>query len=131
MLNPFRKSHDEMVMWLDEYESIKVIHHSEKFGCYSHSDSGVLWEVLVVSHHPAKCGGHRQCDSGDMTLLVNEGQDSTCPCIDWLWRFILKTDGVSQLKTKNFRSRHNNFLKHLKKESWFSQRMPTRTTVES
>ena len=77
MLNPFRKSHDEMVMWLDEYESINVIHHPEKFGCYSHSD-----------HQSAKCGGHRQCDSGDMTLLVNEGQDSTCPCIDWLWRFI-------------------------------------------
>ena len=31
----------------------------------------------MVSHHPAKFGGHKHCGSGDMMLLVIEGQDST------------------------------------------------------
>lgn len=30
----------------------------------------------MVSHHPVKFGGHRHCDSGDMTVLVTEGQDA-------------------------------------------------------
>ena len=28
----------------------------------------------MVSHHPANFGGHRHCGSGDMILIVVEGQ---------------------------------------------------------
>ena len=49
----------------------------------------------MVSHHPAEFGSHKHCDSRGMTLLVNEGKDSTCPCLDWLLLFISKVDGMS------------------------------------
>ena len=35
------------------------------------------WEPLIVNHHLAKFGGHRQCGSRDIMLLVADKQDST------------------------------------------------------
>ena len=32
---------------------------------------------MKVSYHPAKFGGHRHCDKGDITLVVEE-KNSTC-----------------------------------------------------
>ena len=35
-------------------------------------------ESLIVSHQSVKFDGHRQYGSGDIMILVVEGQDSTC-----------------------------------------------------
>ena len=45
----------------------------------------------MVNHHPAKFGGHRQCGSGDIILLVVEEHVSTCFCLNpLLWFICLK-----------------------------------------
>ena len=37
----------------------------------------------MVSHHQTKSGGHRYCDCGKIMFLVVEGQDSTCPRLNY------------------------------------------------
>ena len=32
----------------------------------------------MVIQHPANFGGHRHCDSGEVMLVEDEEQDSTC-----------------------------------------------------
>ena len=44
----------------------------------------------MVSHHPAKVGSHRHCGSGDMVLVVVDGQGSTYPRLDPPLLFISK-----------------------------------------
>ena len=35
------------------------------------------WDPLIVIHYPTKIDGHRHCGTGDMMLLLAEGQDLT------------------------------------------------------
>ena len=37
----------------------------------------------MVSHHQTKSGGRRYCDCGKIMFLVVEGQDSTCPRLNY------------------------------------------------
>ena len=48
----------------------------------------------MVSHHPKKFGSHRQCGSGETTLLVVKGQDSTYPRFNPPRLFISKGHGL-------------------------------------
>ena len=108
------KSRDQGIMWLYEWESLKVSHHSPKFGEHRHygskdicnlscdfakpHDQWVMWhyglDPLMVSLHPAKF-----CDMGDIKFLVVEEQDSTwllnCASTIHLWSTWHKPHGMS------------------------------------
>lgn len=57
--------------------------------------------VSKKSYHLASFGDHRHCGSGDLMLLVVEGEDSTCPRTTLL--FIFKAHGMLCSHTRNFR----------------------------
>ena len=44
----------------------------------------------MVSYHSAKFGSPKNCENGDMMILVVEGQDFTCPRLNPLLLFISK-----------------------------------------
>ena len=58
----------------------------------------------MVSHHTVKFGGHRQCGSGVVMLVVVEEQDSTCCRLDQLLLFTYRGHGMPCSYTRNFRT---------------------------
>ena len=55
----------------------------------------------MVIHYPTKFDGHKICDSGDMILLVAEGQDFTCSHLILSLLFISKAHGMLCSHTQN------------------------------
>ena len=58
----------------------------------------------MVSQYLAKCDNHRHCCSEDMTILVVEGQDSTCLCFNRNYCLFLKYM-TWHAHTQNFRTK--------------------------
>ena len=137
------RPHDETIMWLYGYKSIKTMYHPAKFSGHSLSGSGVtkilvfrvikgscdfmVW-TLMVSHHPAKFGGHRHYGNGDMFSvgICLEGQNSGWPCLDPSLLFILRHAYTHKISG----GRHNNLLVCPMKDSRSWSHMSTRTTEQ-
>ena len=54
----------------------------------------------MVRNYSSTFGGERHCGSGDMVLVVIEGQDFSCPCLDWSLVFIFKAHSMPCSHTK-------------------------------
>ena len=83
----------------------------------------------MISHHPAKFGGHRHYGSGDMMLVVVEGQDSTCSRLDLplLFIFLRHMECHAHIHENSGRG-HNNLPVCPMKDSRSWSHMSTRTT---
>ena len=54
----------------------------------------------MVSHQPVKFGYHRHCGSGDMFLVVEEGEDFTSPHLNLPLLVVSKVYGMPCQHTK-------------------------------